>query len=53
MTERVAAGAAMLRDLVTKAWIDSEDGSAGHPEISVRAVEAGAPVPFATLYGDD
>jgi hypothetical protein len=52
-TERVAAAAGMLRDLVTKAWIASEDGSAGHPEISVRAVEAGATVPFATLYGDD
>lgn len=53
VTERVATGAAMLRDLVTKAWFASEDGSAGHPEITVKAVEGGAPVPFATLYGDD
>ena len=52
-TERVAAGATALRDLVTKAWIDSEGGSVGYPALSVRAVELGAPVPFAVLYGDD
>ena len=40
-------GAAALRDLVTKAWMASEDSSP--PAIrclSVRAVERGAPVPF-------
>jgi hypothetical protein len=52
-TERVAAGAAALRDLVVKAWRDSEDGSIGYPPLAVRAVEGGAPVPFAALYGDD
>ena len=52
-TERVAAGAAALRDLVTKAWIASEDGAVGYPALAVRAVEQGAPVPFAALYGDD
>ena len=52
-TERVAAGAAALRDLVTKAWAASEDSAIGYPALSVRAVEQGAPVPFASLYGDD
>jgi hypothetical protein len=52
-TDRVAAGAAALRDFVTKAWIESEQGSVGYPALSVRAVELGAPIPFATLYGDD
>ncbi len=52
-TVRVAAAAAELRDLVTKAWIASEDGSIGNPALSVRAVELGAPIPFAALYGDD
>jgi hypothetical protein len=52
-TERVAAGAAMLRDLTVKAWVDSENGSIGYPPLTVRAVEAGAPVAFAVLYGDD
>jgi len=51
--ERLGAAAAELRDLVVKAWAESEDGAVGHPEIKVRDVEAGTPVPFATLHGDD
>jgi hypothetical protein len=52
-TERVAAGAAALRDLAVMAWIASEDGSIGYPPLTVKAVEGGTPVPFAALYGDD
>jgi len=52
-TERVAAGAAALRDLVTKAWIASEDGTIGYPPVTVRAIEGGTPTPFGALYGDD
>ena len=52
-TGRVAAGAAALRDLVTKAWAASEDGGVGYPLLTVKAVEGGASVPFAALYGDD
>ncbi len=53
VTGRVAAGAAALRDLVTKAWAQSEDGVVGYPGVTVKAVEAGAPVPFDMLYGAD
>jgi len=52
-TARVAAGAAALRDLTTKAWQASEDGVVGYPGVTARAAEGGAPVTFAMLYGDD
>ncbi len=51
--ERVAAGAAELRDLIVKAWNASATGSIGRPPLRVRDVEAGAFVPFGALYGDD
>ncbi len=53
-TARVADGAAALRDMVAAAWRASDAESVGYkPDISVRAAEAGQPVPFAILYGDD
>lgn len=52
-TERVAAGAAMLRDLVTRAWRDSTDQTVGYPGTKVSAIEQGGELPFAQLYGDD
>lgn len=52
-TERVAAGAAMLRDLVTRAWRDSPDQTIGYPGIKVSAIELGAELPFGQMYGDD
>lgn len=52
-TERVAAGAAMLRDLVTRAWRDSADQTVGYPGTKVSAIELGGDLPFALLYGDD
>jgi hypothetical protein len=56
--ERIAAGAAMLRDLTVKAWRDSEKQGVGYkPLITVAQVESGAPIdPKALwngLYGDD
>lgn len=51
--ERVAAGAAMLRDLITRAWRDSADETVGYPGVKVSAIEAGAPLAFTTVYGDD
>ncbi len=51
--ERVAAGADELRDLVVKAWNASATGSIGRPPTYVRDVEAGRPVAFEVLYGDD
>ena len=52
-TERVAAGATELRDLVVDAWNASEDDSVGYPKFAVRDAEAGKPVPLSVLYGDD
>jgi hypothetical protein len=53
-TARVADGAAALRDMITSAWRASASASIGYkPSISVHDAEAGAPVPFAILYGDD
>lgn len=51
--ERVAAGAAALRDFVIRAWKDSSDQTIGRPGVKVSAIEAGAPVPFGDMYGDD
>ena len=51
---RVADGAAELRDLIVSAWTASAQASIGYkPAVSVRDAEAGQPVPFAVLYGDD
>ena len=53
-TARVADGAAALRDMVTAAWQASADETIGYQTpVSVRAAEAGQPVPIAALYGDD
>jgi hypothetical protein len=53
-TERVAAGAAELRDEIILAWKASADGKVGYqPEVSVADVEAGKVDPFDSLYGDD
>ena len=53
-TERVAAGAAELRDMITSAWAASADETVGYqPDIGVRAAEAGQPVPMAALLGSD
>lgn len=51
--ERVAAGASALRDLVISAWRDSGDQTVGRPGVKVSAIEAGAPLAFADMYGDD
>ncbi len=53
-TERVAAGAAELRDEIELAWRASASGKVGYqPEISVADVEAGKVDPYDSLYGDD
>jgi hypothetical protein len=52
--ERLAAGAAALRDLVTEAWRESASGKIGYrPEISVADVESGKADPWNDLYGKD
>ena len=56
--QRIAAGAAMLRDLVVRAWRDSERQGIGYkPLITAQQVEAGTATDPKTLwddlYGDD
>jgi hypothetical protein len=53
IAERLAAGAAELRDLVVDAWRQSIDGVVGYPPIPVREVEAGRIVPIDQMLGLD
>lgn len=51
---RVAAGAAMLRDLVARAWRESADAEVGYrPRYKVSEIEGGLKIPFGVMYGDD
>ena len=50
--ERVAAGAAALRDFVITAWRASAKSSVGYPAMTVEQVVNGAN-PYDALYGDD
>jgi hypothetical protein len=53
-TERVAAGAAELRDEIVLAWRASEGDSVGYqPSVKVSDVEAGKADPYVALYGLD
>ena len=40
--DRLAAGAAEMRDLIAEAWVASEDAKVGYPAIAVRDFESGA-----------
>lgn len=52
--ERVAAGAAQLRDLTVRAWRESGDAEVGYkPSYKVRDVEGGLVIPFNVMHGDD
>ncbi len=51
---RLADGASELRDLIVDAWRFSETETVGYqPSITVKAAEAGTPVPIDVLYGAD
>jgi hypothetical protein len=51
---RLADGASELRDLIVDAWRLSGTETVGYqPSISVKAAEAGTPVPIDVLYGAD
>ena len=52
-TQRVAAGASELRDLVVIAWRASAQGSIGYPAITVDQVVRDGLDPFDALYGED
>jgi hypothetical protein len=51
--QRVAAGAAALRDLTVAAWQASAHGSVGYPAITVDQVIQGGIDPYDALYGED
>lgn len=52
-TERVAAGAAELRDLIILSWRSAGDASIGWPAVKVAEVEAGTADPWLALVGED
>ena len=52
-TQRVAAGAAELRDMVVSAWEASAHGSLGYPPVAVGLLVSGKVDPWDALYGDD
>jgi hypothetical protein len=51
--ERIAAGAAQLRDLITTAWRASATADAGWPPVRAADVEAGRVDPYDSLLGAD
>ncbi len=53
-TQRVAAAAAALRDMIVSAWQASANGALGYkPVITVDQVVNGGVDPYDALYGDD
>jgi hypothetical protein len=51
---RLADGASELRDLIVDAWRLSATETVGYqPSITVKAAEAGTPIPIEVLYGAD
>jgi hypothetical protein len=53
VNERLAAGAAELRDFIAAAWTASADASIGWPAVKVAEVEAGTADPWLALVGED
>lgn len=51
--ERLAAGAAELRDLTAAAWTESARSSIGYPNVPVADFESGKVDPWDALYGRD
>ncbi len=49
--ERIAAGAAELRDLVVDAWRASETATVGYPGVGVGTLEAAGAVAPEVLHG--
>lgn len=52
-TERLAAGASELRDMIATAWRASADASIGWPAVKVAEVQSGATDPWLAMYGED
>ena len=52
-TQRVAAGAAEVRDLILSAWTASATSAAGYPPITLDQAASGAADAYGSLYGED
>jgi hypothetical protein len=52
-TDRIAAGASELRNLIVIAWKISAAGNVGWPALKVEDVLAGKADPYDSLYGKD
>lgn len=52
-TERLAAGASELRDVIAEAWRASENSKVGWKPVAVKDVLAGKVDPYPALYGVD
>ncbi len=53
VTQRLAAGAAMTRDMIVDAWRASAVLGVGYPEIKVRDIESGARILMRDDFGRD
>lgn len=53
VNERLAAGAAELRDFIATAWTASGSASIGWPAVKVAEVEAGTVDPWIAMVGED
>ncbi|TAJ35541.1 MAG: S1/P1 Nuclease, partial [Brevundimonas sp.] len=53
VNERLAAGAAELRDFIASAWTASGSASIGWPAVKVAEVEAGTVDPWIAMVGED
>jgi len=53
VTERLAAGASELRDLIILSWRESGTAAIGWPAVKVAEVEAGAVDPWTSMIGED
>ncbi|MBA4809287.1 S1/P1 Nuclease [Brevundimonas sp.] len=53
VTERLAAGAAELRDFIASAWTVSGEAAIGWPAVKVAEVEAGTADPWLAMVGED
>lgn len=51
--QRLAAGAAELRDMIVDAWRASADATVGYPPVSVRDIESKALVPTKAMFVGD
>jgi hypothetical protein len=52
-TARLAAGAAVLRDMIVDAWLDSANTPVGYPMVNVRDIESGKVRVTRALFGAD